>query len=250
MAKWVHEDVIKEGFEVLKDSTTICLCSQQPTTRTEAITTYALGTKAVTGGSIFSWGDAVIGDGSRKLTMAAVSGVPVSVTGTYTDLAFVDGTRLLATVEAAPEKQVYDGDFVTVDSFGFIARQLVSGKFAHQAVLENGFQELIDNVAHICICSQEPSDRTEAYTTYNLGRKAISDSSFTWSTLGDDGGYKSTVDAIAGLQVLTTGSWNYTCFVDATRLLATTTNVTGEQVYAGAQINVDSKVFQFPQPTG
>ncbi len=245
--KWNHAAVIQGGYDIIKlNANYVCVCSAFPTTRTEAFTTYNLGLKSITG--IFSWGDAGLGDGSRKLTVAEITAIPISITGEYTYLAFIDGTRLLSVIPAAPSKTVYQGDTVSVNSFGYIQRQLAAGKWAHQDVLEKGFAHLIANANKITICSQQPSTRTEAYDDYCLGRRTISSSNFTWGTLGTDGSQKCTTDAIAGLQLIATGRWRYTCFIDDTELYAVTVNVTGEQVYSGAQINLDSKVFQFPQP--
>jgi len=245
--KWNHADVIQGGYEVIRTTANyICVCSDFPTTRTEAVTTFNLGGKSISG--VFTWGDAGIGDGSRKLTVAEIPAIPISVTGGYEYLAFVDDTRLLSVIPASPAKTVYQGDTVTVSSFGYIQRQLAAGKWAHQDILEKGFAHLIANADKITVCSQQPSTREEAYTDYCLGRRTISSANFTWGALGTDGSRKCTVDAIAGLQLIATGRWRFTCFIDDNELYAVTVNVTGEQVYSGAQINLDSKVFQFPQP--
>ena len=246
--KWNHMDVLEDGYDVLRASVNyICVCSTAPTTRTEAVTTYNLGGKAISGG-VFSWGDAGLGDGSRKLTVAEIAAIPITATGDYTHLAFVDGTRLLCVIPAAPEKTVYSGDTVTVGTFGFIQRQLAGGKWAHEDVLEGGFEVVRTNGNKVVLCNQLPSTRTEANDTYCLGRRTISSANLTWAALGTDGSRKCTVDAIAGVSVIATGSWRYTAFIDDTRLLAVTVNITGEQVYSGTQINLDSKDFQFPQP--
>lgn len=247
MAKWNHADVIENGYDVLRTAANyVCLCSVIPTTRTEAVTTYNLGGKAIS--DVSSWGAADIGDGSRKLTVAEIAGIPVSTTGSYEYLALVDDTRLLCAIPASPAKTVYAGDSITISTFGFIQRQLTGGKWAHQDVLEKGWAEVIANANKITICSQQPSDRTEANDDYCLGRRTISSANFTWGALGSDGSRKNIVDAIAGLQLVATGRWRFTCFIDDTRLLAVTINITEEQVYSGTQINLDSKTFQFPQP--
>ena len=247
MAKWLNAAVIENGSDELRTSANyVWVCSAFPTTRTEAATTYNLGGKAISG--VFSWGDAALGDGSRKLTVAEITGIPISRTGDYEYLAFIDDTRLLCAIPAAPAKTVYSGDTVTVSTFGFIQRQLAGGKWAHQDVLEKGWAEVVANANKITICSQSPSTRTEADDTYCLGRRTISSSNFTWAALGTDGSRKNTVDAIAGVQLIATGRWRYTAFIDDTRLLAVTVNITEEQVYSGTQINLDSKTFQFPQP--
>jgi len=68
-------------------------CSAQPTSRTEAVTTYALADVAMTVNTDYTKAN---GDVSgRKVTVAAKSTVLIDVSGTATHVALVDGTRLL-----------------------------------------------------------------------------------------------------------------------------------------------------------
>lgn len=93
MAKSVHNDVLDGALNIIKNNvTTMTLCSQEPTTRTEAITTYALADIAIDST------DVTVADGDtngRKATVAAQNGVTVDANGTGTHIALVDGTRLL-----------------------------------------------------------------------------------------------------------------------------------------------------------
>lgn len=93
MAKSVHNDVLDGALNIIKNNvTTMTLCSQEPTTRTEAITTYALADIAIDSA------DVTVADGDtngRKATVAAQNGVTVDANGTGTHIALVDGTRLL-----------------------------------------------------------------------------------------------------------------------------------------------------------
>lgn len=93
MAKSVHNDVLDGALNIIKNNvTTMVLCSQEPTTRTEAIATYALADVAI------DTNDVAIADGDtngRKATVAAQNGVTVDASGTGTHVALVDGTRLL-----------------------------------------------------------------------------------------------------------------------------------------------------------
>ena len=51
MAKSVHDDVLDSTLNYIKNNATrICVCSTQPTTYTEAITTYKLAIKTITSG--------------------------------------------------------------------------------------------------------------------------------------------------------------------------------------------------------
>lgn len=93
MAKSVHNDVLDGAWNIFNDGDLMTACSAEPTTRTEAVTTYALADVALTPGTDFTIAD---GDTSgRKCTVAAKAGVTVDVTGDATHVAVVDGTRLL-----------------------------------------------------------------------------------------------------------------------------------------------------------
>lgn len=93
MAKSVHDDVLDGAFDVLDQANLQTVCSAQPTSRTEAVTTYALADAVMVPNTDFTKGDGDIS--GRKVTVAAKTGETVDVTGTATHVALVDGTRLL-----------------------------------------------------------------------------------------------------------------------------------------------------------
>ena len=93
MAKTVHDDVLDGAFDVLDQANLMIACSAQPTSRTEAVTTYALADVAMTVNTDYTKAN---GDVSgRKVTVAAKSTVLIDTSGTATHVALVDGTRLL-----------------------------------------------------------------------------------------------------------------------------------------------------------
>jgi hypothetical protein len=93
MAKSVHDDVLDGAFDVLDQANGQHACSAEPTTRTEAVTTYQLATATMTADTDYTKAN---GDTSgRKVTVAAKSGVNVDSNGTATHVALTDATRLL-----------------------------------------------------------------------------------------------------------------------------------------------------------
>lgn len=93
MAKSVHDDVLDGAFDVLDQANLMIACSAQPTSRTEAVTTYALADVAMTVNTDYTKAN---GDVSgRKVTVAAKSTVLIDTSGTATHVALVDATRLL-----------------------------------------------------------------------------------------------------------------------------------------------------------
>jgi hypothetical protein len=103
-----HDDVFDGALDILALATRVDITQTEPTTRTEAITTYTLGNYTLTAGD--GGGDWTIANGDtsgRKITLGAQSGNNATGTGTATFVAFTDATRLLG---------VIDGDGDTVNS--------------------------------------------------------------------------------------------------------------------------------------
>lgn len=89
MAKSVHNDVLDAALNYIKNNATrLCVCNAEPTTYTQAITTYKLGIKTITSADFASPAD---GDVSgRKLTVNAQTGVTVDAGGSATHYALCD----------------------------------------------------------------------------------------------------------------------------------------------------------------
>lgn len=93
MAKSVHDDVLDGALNIVKNNANLMIaCSAEPTTRAEAVTTYALADVAMASGDFTNANGDTNG---RKLTVGAKAGVTVDTGGTATHIALVDGTRLL-----------------------------------------------------------------------------------------------------------------------------------------------------------
>lgn len=86
MGKAVADTVLDQALNKVAESTRLCICSAQPTTYTEAITTFELADVTMAGG------DFANADGNtsgRKVTVAAKTAIPVDVSGTATHVALV-----------------------------------------------------------------------------------------------------------------------------------------------------------------
>jgi len=97
MAKTVNNDVLDAALNEIKNNANIMtVCSTVPTTRTEAVTTYALA-DIVMSGSDFTVGE---GDTSgRKAAVAQKADVTVDASGVGNHIALCDGSRLLYVTE-------------------------------------------------------------------------------------------------------------------------------------------------------
>jgi len=80
MAKTVNDTVLDGAFDILDQADLMTACNAQPTTFTEAITTFKLADVAMTPNTDFTKND---GDtNGRKVTVAAKSAVPIDTSGT------------------------------------------------------------------------------------------------------------------------------------------------------------------------
>lgn len=91
------------------------ICSQEPTTYTQAITTYTLGNKT----SISVSAPADRSPNGRKVTTSAITDGSVTGTGTATHWAIVDtaNSRLLATGSLSASQSVTSGNQFTLGAF-------------------------------------------------------------------------------------------------------------------------------------
>lgn len=107
MAKTVHNDVLDAALNIIKNNATrICVCSTEPTTYTEAITTYKLAIKTISSSDFTGPAD---GDVSgRKLTSNAHSGITVDSNGTALHIALCDSanSKLLYVTSSASQALV------------------------------------------------------------------------------------------------------------------------------------------------
>lgn len=86
MTKAIPDAVLDKTLDEIATATRMCLCSSQPTTYTEAITTFELADVTMAGGDFTK----ANGDTSgRKVTMAAKNAVAVDASGTALHVALV-----------------------------------------------------------------------------------------------------------------------------------------------------------------
>lgn len=111
MGKTTHNDVLDGALDIVAAATVMVLCSAEPTSRTEAVTTYALASTTPT------FTGPVDGDVSgRKITVDQKTGVTVDATGTGNHIALCNGTTLLY-VTTCTAQAVTLGNTMTFNSF-------------------------------------------------------------------------------------------------------------------------------------
>jgi len=112
----IGDRVLDNGLDVLNsEATALHICSAEPTTYTEAITTYTLGSKSTYSSGVVS----DKGGGGREVTFPAITDGSVSDTDTATHFAVVDvaNTRLLAVQALSSPQAVTSGNTFTLTSF-------------------------------------------------------------------------------------------------------------------------------------
>lgn len=113
MAKWANDNMMDAALDYVATGNIMTVCSAQPTTRTEAVTTYALADIALTPGD--GNGDFTIANGDvsgRKLTITQQADVNIDADGTATHVAICDGTNLLY-VTTCTSQALTSGNTVT-----------------------------------------------------------------------------------------------------------------------------------------
>lgn len=117
MAHLIGSYALDHGLAVFDtDAVGIYLCSQDPTTYTEATSTYALGSKTWGAGGAFGAPEDASPNG-RQVNSTAISDGEVTVTGTATDWAAVDASHLLANGSLLSPQSVVDGNTFILASF-------------------------------------------------------------------------------------------------------------------------------------
>lgn len=117
MAKSVHNDVLDAALNHVKNNATrLVICSDHPTTFTEAMTTYNLATKTISSSDFGNPADNDGGGGGRMLQVNAANSLTVDAdgSGTYFALVDFDDEKVLYVTEADSPQNLYDGNTANV----------------------------------------------------------------------------------------------------------------------------------------
>jgi len=112
--EYLNDRVLDNGLTVLDtEANRLDICSQAPTTYTEATSTYTLGNK-----TSLSVGAPTDGTSGRKVVVAAITDGSVTGTNTATHWAVVDtlNSRLLAAGPLSSSQAVTSGNTFTLDA--------------------------------------------------------------------------------------------------------------------------------------
>lgn len=114
MGKYLNPTSVLDGLlDKIATGTVISVCSAQPTTRTEAVTTYALAQTTLTSGDYTKANGDTNG---RKITVAQKSGISITASGNATHVAICDASNVLL-VTTCTTQALTSGGTVTIPAF-------------------------------------------------------------------------------------------------------------------------------------
>lgn len=190
MTKFINDAVMDAALDEIALADLQTLCSDPPTTRTEAVTTYALADVAMTPGTDYTKAN---GDtDGRKVTVAAKSGVTVDATGMATHRALVDATRLLLVTE-----------------LGTVRQNTAQAGGASTITLDTGASAVDDfyNSMYVTIVSGTGVGQSRKISDY-VGSTKVATVSSAWTTQPDS----SSVFRIFGQQVTSGNTADFSAF--------------------------------------
>lgn len=115
MAKYVEDAVLDAALDKIATGTILTVCSAQPTTRAEAVTTYKLADVVIDSGDFTK----ANGDTSgRKVTVSSQADVPIDSDGTATHIAICDASNVLL-VTTCNSQGLTSGGTVTTPAFKY-----------------------------------------------------------------------------------------------------------------------------------
>jgi hypothetical protein len=114
-------------------------------------------------------------------------------------------------------------------------------KYAHPNFIDGAFNVIKNSADTITytLCSTQPTNRTEATSTYMLASTTLNKSSEITLANGDISGRKMTISAKTGVSVTNTGTGQHVAICDATNLLFVTTT-SSQAVSAGGTVDIGS----------
>ena len=122
------------------------------------------------------------------------------------------------------------------------------GKSVHNDVLDAALNYLKNNVDLMTVCSSEPTNLTEATSTYKLASVAMGTSDFTVGE-GSPNGREVAVGAKNSVSVDSTGSAEHIALVDSGTNLLYVTTCTKQSISSGNKVNIPTWDIRIADPS-
>jgi len=118
------------------------------------------------------------------------------------------------------------------------------------AVLDAALDYVADNGDIIYICSDEPTNLTEATTTYALADiPSLTSGDYTGPANGDSSGRKIAVNQQTGVTIDTSGTATHVAVVDAATALLYVTTCTSQALTQGNTLTMNAWDIEIADPT-
>ena len=118
------------------------------------------------------------------------------------------------------------------------------------AVLDAALDYVADNGDIIYICSDEPTNLTEATTTYALADiPSLTSGDYTGPANGDSSGRKIAVNQQTGVTIDTGGTATHVAVVDAATALLYVTTCTSQALTGGNTLTMNAWDIEIADPT-
>ena len=118
-------------------------------------------------------------------------------------------------------------------------------KFANDLVMDAALDYIATGNLMI-VCSAQPTNRTEAVSTYALADVALAGGDYTKAN-GDSSGRKTTIAQKSNIPIDTSGTANYIATVNATDLILVTT-CTPQALTAGGTVTIPAFKDEIADP--
>lgn len=123
------------------------------------------------------------------------------------------------------------------------------GKSVHNDVLDAALNYIKNNVTREIICSLEPTNFTQATSTYMLAmRTGLTSGSFTGPVAGDVSGRKLTINEQTNITIANSGTANHVALTSESVLLYVTT-CTPQTLTSGNTVSVPAWKIEINAPT-
>jgi len=116
-------------------------------------------------------------------------------------------------------------------------------------ILDSVMDAALDVIATgniMTVCSAQPTNRTEAVTTYALADVTLAGGDYTKAN-GDSSGRKTTIAQKSNVTIDTTGTANHVAICDGTNLLLVTT-CTSQSLTAGGTVTIPAFKNEIADP--
>ena len=124
------------------------------------------------------------------------------------------------------------------------------GKLVADAVLDAALSFISENVTQIAVCATQPTNYTQATSTYMLALyTALTSGNFTGPADGDTNGRKITVNQRASVSISNTGSAQHVALCAASTTLYYVTTCSTQSLTSGGTVTIPAWDIEVADPS-